>query len=78
VTELSLYFTRHALNRMRWLKVTPPAIEAIIRAPTSRMSDREPPRVRLFGSLPDGRRVRVVAVEEENRIVIVTIIDEER
>jgi hypothetical protein len=32
----------------------------------------------LFGSLPGGRRVRVVAVEEKNRVVIVTIIDEER
>jgi hypothetical protein len=79
VTGLPLFFTRHSLNRMRWLKVARPAIEAIIRAPTSRMSDRETPRIRLFGSLPDGRRVRVVAVEEENRVVIVTIIiDEER
>ena len=52
-------------------------ITKIIRVPTSRMPDREPPRIRLFGSLPDGRRVRV-AVEEENRLVIVTIIDEER
>lgn len=63
---------------MRWLKATRPAIEAIIRSPTSSMSDPESPRIRLFGSLPDGRRVRVVTVEEDNRVVVVTIINEER
>jgi hypothetical protein len=55
---------------MRWFKAARSAIETIVRAPTSRMPDREPPRIRFFGSLPDGRRVRVVAVEEDYHIVI--------
>jgi hypothetical protein len=33
VTEPRFYFTRDALNRMRWLKVARSAVEAVIRSP---------------------------------------------
>ena len=78
MAELPLFFTRHALNRMRWRKIARSEIERIGLAPASRIPDREHPRIHLFGTLPDRRRVRVVVVEEKRRVVIVTVIDKER
>ena len=75
-TGKPLYFVRHARNRMRWNAITRKEIEDCLRHPewteTSAMN-----RTNAWGKWRD-RYLRVTCIEEEDRIVIITVVPKEK